>query len=69
MAESMTGELVFLSTDRYCPVCGSGSIDALMTDFDTDAVYIHNECGECGSKFTFGYWVKDAYIMKDGRDK
>ena len=67
MAESMKDELVWIDTDRYCPVCGSRDIDYGEMDYDTDSVYMKATCNHCDSKFTFGYWVKDAYIDEDGR--
>ena len=65
---SMTDELIFTSTDRYCPVCGSANIGGDEFEFDTDVVYNRCRCNECESKFTFGYWVKDVYVNRDGRD-
>lgn len=67
MKKNMTDELVWLESDKDCPVCGSSDIEGIEFEFDADSVYNRCVCNECGSKFSFGYWVKNAYITKDGR--
>lgn len=66
---NLTDELVFLDTDCYCPVCGSSNIGNDNFEFSSDVIYNRCTCDECGSKFTFAYWVRDATIDKDNYNK
>lgn len=52
-----------------CPICGSESIVCSYDNYeDFDSTYIRTfHCCKCGSDFSFTYWVKGIYVIKDGR--
>ena len=52
-----------------CPVCGSDNVWNLYDDGDDgDGTIIHSyECHDCGTDFSFTYWVKIVVVRHDGR--
>ena len=70
--ENMTGKIIGLDEDKHlsdqaCPVCGSDYITQIYHGFEDDAAWRECACGECGSEFTFTYWVSNVYVLSDGR--
>lgn len=65
--ENMTDQLLDVETNLECPLCGSYDIESLELSSDDDSVREECYCKKCGSRFTFGYWVKDVWIFNDGR--
>lgn len=69
MTKNLTGIIIDTDDDTICPLCGSGQIDYVSTDYDYGALYYTNRCSSCGSQFTFSYWIANAIIDRDELNK
>lgn len=54
--------------DRVCPVCGSEDIDCMWDEGDGfDTLMKGYECCDCGSRFSYTWWISAVVVESDGR--